>query len=131
MKNSNLIKIFLVMVVSIALFFTATSVFADDAVIDLTNTIGNTTTDNNTSADNNTALDTNALDDGLNTNTNTNSSYNSLTTTTNTNSSSYNTNNTNLPSTGLEGSGLTIAIIAVLAISGVYAYKKVRDYKNI
>ena len=109
MKNSKLIKIFLVMVVSICVAFVATNTFAADdegyVDLDLTNMVGNNTTD------------------GINTTNNTN-----------TNSSSYNTNtntNTNLPSTGIADSGATIALIVVLAISGVYAYKKLRDYKNI
>ena len=126
MKNSKLIKIFLVMVVSICIMFVATNTFADDdGFVDLTNTVGNnTTTDNNT-----------ALDENVNTANNTNSSLNDINTLTNTNtsnntSSSYNTNS-NLPSTGVSGSGTTIALIVILAISGVYAYKKLRDYKNI
>ena len=140
MKNSNLIKMFLVMVVSLCLILVATYTFADDegtTPIDLTNSIVDTS--NNTTTDKENSTDTNtdnfvSLDDNVsntNTNSNTNSTYNSLVTTNNTNSSSYNTNNTNLPSTGLEGSGLTVALIVILAISGVYAFKKIRDYKNI
>ncbi len=140
MKNSNLIKMFLVMVVSLCLILVATYTFADDegtTPIDLTNSIVDTS--NNTTTDTENSTDTNtdnfvSLDDNVsntNTNSNTNSTYNSLVTTNNTNSSSYNTNNTNLPSTGLEGSGLTVALIVILAISGVYAFKKIRDYKNI
>lgn len=140
MKNSNLIKMFLVMVVSLCLILVATYTFADDegtTPIDLTNSIvdtsNNTTTntENSTDTDNFVSLDDNVSNTNTNTNSNTNSTYNSLVTTNNTNSSSYNTNNTNLPSTGLEGSGLTVALIVILAISGVYAFKKIRDYKNI
>lgn len=144
MKNSNLIKMFLVMVVSLCLILVATYTFADDegtTPIDLTNSIvdtsNNTTTntENSTDTDNFVSLDDNVSNTNTNTNTNTNSNtnstYNSLVTTNNTNSSSYSTNNTNLPSTGLEGSGLTVALIVILAISGVYAFKKIRDYKNI
>lgn len=140
MKNSNLIKMFLVMVVSSCLILVATYTFADDegtTPIDLTNSIvdtsNNTTTntENSTDTDNFVSLDDNVSNTNTNTNSNTNSTYNSLVTTNNTNSSSYSTNNTNLPSTGLEGSGLTVALIVILAISGVYAFKKIRDYKNI
>lgn len=140
MKNSNLIKMFLVMVVSLCLILVATYTFADDegtTPIDLTNSIvdtsNNTTTntENSTDTDNFVSLDDNVSNTNTNTNSNTNSTYNSLVTTNNTNSSSYSTNNTNLPSTGLEGSGLTVALIVILAISGVYAFKKIRDYKNI
>lgn len=135
MKNSKLMKIFLVMVVSLCLVFVATNVFAadDDGFVDLTNTLGNNT---NTEENTNNAVDNNAaLDENVNTANNTNTSLNDTTTTNNTNSSSYNNanvnTNTNLPSTGIGESGTTIALIVVLAISGVYAYKKVRDYKNI
>lgn len=56
------------------------------------------------------------------TNTNTN---------TNTNTSTYNnTNTSNLPKTGVGDYTMVTAII-LLAIVAVYAYKKVRDYKNI
>ncbi len=129
MKNSKLMKIFLVMVVSLCLVFVTTNVFAadDDGFVDLTNTLGNNT---NTEENTNNAVDDNvALDENVNTSNNTNTFLN------NTTSSSYNNTNvntnTNLPSTGIGESGTTIALIVVLAISGIYAYKKVRDYKNI
>ena len=56
-----------------------------------------------------------------NTNTNTNININ-------TNTSTY--TNSNLPQTG-ENDYIVILTIAVFAISAVYAYKKIRDYKNI
>ena len=132
MKNSKLIKIFLVMVVSICVAFVATNTFAADdegyVDLDLTNMVGNNTTE-----DNNASLDV-GLDENVNTTDNSSLDGINTTNNTNTNSSSYNTNtntNTNLPSTGIADSGATIALIVVLAISGVYAYKKLRDYKNI
>ena len=133
MKNSKLIKIFLVMVVSICVAFVATNTFAADdegyVDLDLTNMVGNNTTE-----DNNASLDV-GLDENVNTTDN--SSLDGINTTNNTNTNSSiitneNANtNTNLPSTGIADSGATIALIVVLAISGVYAYKKLRDYKNI
>ncbi len=45
------------------------------------------------------------------------------------NTSSYN-NATNLPQTGADDYAV-ILVIAVFAISAVYAYKKITDYKNI
>ena len=138
MKNSKLIKLFLVGMISLCLVLTATSVFADDddGFVDLTNTVeSNTATSENTSTTDNTTLDQNvAVDVDVNTNTNTSLTTNE--TNVNTNSSSYNTNvnantNSNLPSTGIAGSGTIVAIFVVLAVSGVYAFKKLRDYKNI
>lgn len=45
------------------------------------------------------------------------------------NTSNYN-NTTNLPKTGANDY-LIISVVAVLAIAGVYAYKKINDYKDI
>lgn len=47
----------------------------------------------------------------------------------NTNTSTYNNTN-NLPKTGV-GDYTMVTAIVLLAIVAVYAYKKVRDYKNI
>lgn len=49
-------------------------------------------------------------------------------TNTNTNTSTY--TNTNLPQTG-ENDLVMVFAIAVFGVSAVYAYKKIRDYKNI
>ena len=49
--------------------------------------------------------------------------------TTNRNTSNYN-NTTNLPKTGADDY-LIISVVAVLGIAGVYAFKKIRDYKDI
>ena len=53
-----------------------------------------------------------------------------VTTTNKTNNSSVYTN-TNLPKTGLTDSIPVAALIVILGISAVYAYKKVKDYRNI
>lgn len=68
-----------------------------------------------------------------NTNTNVENNVTNVTpnivTNTNNNTSNYN-NTTTLPQTGA-GDYMMILIIGVLAVSAVYAYKKIRDYKNI
>lgn len=46
------------------------------------------------------------------------------------NTSTYNNTTGNLPQTG-ENDYIVILTIAVFAVSAVYAYKKIRDYKNI
>lgn len=73
---------------------------------------------------------------GTNTNTNTNSNTNTNKTNTNTNntnktntSSMY--NNTNLPKTGIEDSIPVAMLVVVFGISAVYAYKKIKEYRNI
>lgn len=92
-----------------------TMVMAADE-IDLTTTLkSNNTTSNNTSNNNTNNTNTN------NTNTNNTSNVNS--------SSIY--NNTNLPHTGIEDSVPAVALIVVFGISAIYAYKKIKDYRNI
>ena len=61
-----------------------------------------------------------------NTNRNTNSNSNSA----NTNRNSI-YNNTNLPKTGIGDSLPIAALVVIFGISAVYAYKKVKDYRNI
>lgn len=119
---TNLKRICLMVVVMVIML--ATAVLATDAGnkihIDLsdTNELSSGTTNTNTNADTNT-----------NTNTNTNTMISGGSTNTNTNSSTYN-NTTNLPQTGA-GDYTMILMIGVLVVFAVYAYKKVRDYKNI
>lgn len=106
---TNLKRIFIVMLVIVLLG--ATAVFATS---DVTNTIVIT-------GDEEQQTPTPAPTENTNTNTNTNIP-------TNTNTSTY--TNSNLPQTG-ENDYIVILTIAVFAISAVYAYKKIRDYKNI
>lgn len=104
---TNLKRIFIVMLVVILLG--ATAVFATN---DVTNTIVIT-------GDDEQQTPTQAPTENTNTNTNA---------TINTNTSTY--TNSNLPQTG-ENDYIIILTIAVFAISAVYAYKKISDYKNI
>lgn len=129
MKNSKLVKISLVVIMSIAmLVFMIGNVFAENYQ-DLTtavngtnsattgnNTTGNNTTGNNT-ARNNTA--TSALNSANATNR----------TNTANNTSTY--NNTTLPHTGIGDSIPVAVLVVVFGISAVYAYKKIKEYKNI
>ena len=136
MEKSKLIKIVLVGLIALTLVFNITStVFADDGLIVLNPNSG--TESNSSSSNTNTSENT-----SNNTNTNTNSNTNSnasntnaittLNTNTNTNtSSSYNNNankNTNLPKTGIAETGSVLCVIFALAISAVYAFKKLREY---
>lgn len=103
---TNLKKVCLVMLVVILLG--ATAVFATDDVITITpeNTVVGGNTQDNTLSN---AVDNTVIQGG--------------------NTSTYN-NTTNLPQTGADDYAV-ISIIAVFAVSAVYAYKKIRDYKNI
>ena len=116
MKKVSLIKGFLVILLSVVLIGTTGVFAADELDFDL---------DDNTSS--NTSNTSNSSNTANNTNTNKNN------TNTNSNKSNTNTNNTNtnLPKTGIEDSIPTAVLIVIFAISAVYAYKKISDYKNV
>lgn len=125
MKKSNLIKLFSILLISVMVMMFTTNVLAADndtnGFSDLTNTINNTNTDNaNNTNTNNANTNTNK------TNTNTNNTNNTNKTN---NSSVY--NNTNLPSTGIEDSIPVALLVVVFGISAVYAYRKIKEYRNI
>lgn len=124
MKKSNLIKLFSILVISVMTIMFCTGVFAADEndfqqlTLSNSSNSGNTgngsTTGNNASGNQNTKLN--------NTNAKSNNS--------NTNSSNI-YNNTNLPKTGMEDSIPVAMLIVVFGVSAVYAYKKIKDYRNI
>ena len=124
MKKSIILKSFLVILMCAMLIFAITPVYAatDEGFEDiLTGNSSNTSNTGNTNTGNkNTG----------NTNTNTNSSnvqnLNALRNTSNT----TNTANT-LPKTGIQDSLPTVLLVVVFGISAVYAYKKIKDYRNI
>lgn len=55
---------------------------------------------------------------------------NSTSNNTSSNNTNSNTNN-NLPKTGIEDSIPVAALVVVFGVSAVYAYKKIKEYKNI
>lgn len=138
MKNLTNAKIILVMMIMIAVMLISTSVFAEDSSgwADLTNTLSNTSPSPAAATGNvvtPTATNTNT---GVSTNTTTNltpsSNTSSNSTQNTTNVTSYNSTNTsNLPETGLQDSLPLAGLIVVVAISAVYAFKKVKDYQNL
>ena len=103
---TNLKKVFLVMIVVILLG--ATIVMATDAPILITDQNTNTVNTANTA--------------------NTANTLNTLNTVNTANTSNY--TNTNLPQTGANDYAMVL-IIGIFAVSAVYAYKKINDYKNI
>ncbi len=134
MKKVSLIKGFLVILLSVVLIGTTGVFAADELDFDLDdNTSSNTSNTSNSSNTSNTANNTNTNRSNTNTNsnnTNTNNT-NKNNANTNKNSSTYNNANTNLPKTGIEDSIPTAVLIVIFAISAVYAYKKISDYKNV
>lgn len=124
MKKSNLIKLFSILLITvIVMMFSNNVLAADNTFNELPLTSANNT---NTNTDN-----TNTNTNNTNTNrTNTNTNNTNTTNRANTNNSSI-YNNTNLPKTGIEDSIPVAMLVVVFGISAVYAYKKIRDYKNI
>lgn len=119
MKNSKVVKVVLIMLIGFIILLCSKSAIAANNFTDLTDTLNNTSSAtlnevNNTSGNNTTKNTTNnTVNNVLKTN----------------NTSNY--NNSALPSTGLESSMPAIVLTVVFAISAVYAYKKVQEYRNI
>lgn len=128
MKKSNLIKAFSILILSIVIISMCTMVNAatdSNGFSDISNTLtGNAVAVNNA----NTGNTNNANVNGTNTNVNANKANTNNTNKAN-NASVY--NNTNLPKTGIESSLPVAALVVVFGISAVYAYKKIKDYRNI
>lgn len=124
MKKSNLLKVFSILILSVMVIFITTSVNAADGWDDMTQTLLDNGTGNN-NANNANVNTNNANTNTNNANTNTNSNRNNNTN----NSSIY--NDSSLPKTGIGDSLPIAALVVVFGISAVYAYKKIKDYRNI
>lgn len=126
MKKSNLIKVFSILLMSVMVAMFSTNVFAATDTNFTELSVSNGTNSGNTGNTGNAAgNNTGNNNTGNNTNTNnTNANKN------NTNNSSV-YNNTNLPKTGIEDSIPVAMLVVVFGISAVYAYKKIKDYRNI
>ena len=119
MKNSKLVKIVLVVIMSLVVIIATKSSFAATS-LDPNSLTGSTT---------NTSVTNNVLSNSIaNNSINTNKITNNVVLTTN-NSSIY--NNSSLPKTGVGDSMPMVVFALALGISAIYAYKKIQDYKNI
>ena len=129
MKKSNLLKVFFSLVLSVMVIFMATSVNAANFT-DISETLANNATagNNSTNTGNNTNT-ANSNTNSTNANANTNNSNSNTNRTNSNNSSIY--NNSSLPNTGIGDSLPIAALVVVFGISAVYAYKKIKDYRNI
>lgn len=119
MKKSNLIKIISILSISVMVILFTTTVNAaneNDGFSDITNTLSptNSAPISGTPA-NNTPTNNTPTNNTPKNNTNNSSVY----------------NNTNLPHTGIEDSIPLAALVVVFGISAVYAYKKIKEYKNV
>ena len=128
MKKTNLIKVISILLISVMVVLFATTVNAadDNSYNDLTSTL----TGNNSNTSNNSSNTANTNSNSSNNTANTNNTNKSSNMTNNTNNSSV-YNNTSLPKTGSADSIPVAMLVVVFGISAVYAFKKVRDYKNI
>ena len=117
MKKSIILKSFLVILVSMMLVFVTSTVHAETAsnaeYEDLFGE-GSSNTNNTNNA-----------------NANANRSNTNNTNRNNTNNTNRNNTNTTLPKTGIEDSLPTVVLVVVFGVSAVYAYKKIKDYRNI
>ena len=124
MKKSIILKSFLVILMCAMLIFAITPVYAatdegfEDILTDNTSNTGNTNT--------NTNKNTNSANRSTNTNSANVQNLNALRNTTN----RVNTTNS-LPNTGIQDSLPTVLLVIVFAVSAIYAYKKIKDYRNI
>ena len=133
MKKSNLIKLFSILLMSIMVIMFTTNVWAEDN--DFTTLPVNTNNTPNTNSKNNNAnTNSNIPSNNSNTNrSNINSANINSNNTNNANNSNNSSiyNNTNLPKTGIEDSIPVAMLVVIFGISAIYAYKKIRDYRNI
>ncbi len=133
MKKSNLIKLFSILLMSIMVIMFTTNVWAEDN--DFTTLPVNTNNTPNTNSNNNNAnTNSNIPSNNSNTNrSNINSANINSNNTNNANNSNNSSiyNNTNLPKTGIEDSIPVAMLVVIFGISAIYAYKKIRDYRNI
>lgn len=133
MKKLNIVKSLLIALVSLSMImFTTNFVLAandDFEEVNFDNPSSSNSSTNKANTNSNKS-NTNSNKNKANTNSN-KSNSNSLNTNgvRGNNVSSY--NNTSLPKTGLQESLPTVLLVVVFGISAVYAYKKIKDYRNI
>ena len=123
------IRDLVVCIISLAvlIFVAATNVFAADDLSALTGDTSNPAGTFEQIGEENKNVNTNTPTN-TNTNTNTGSGANNVTSAANNTVNKTNKNVTSYPDTGVDYS--VVGIILVCGISAVYAYKRIRDYKN-
>lgn len=136
MEKLTVLKILLITVVCIVITLFTTSVKAveDGNFPDILNEASNenTNANANTNSNNNSNTNTNSnSNSNVNTNSNSNTNRNTNLNTNTRNNTSNTYNNSNLPNTGIQNSIPTVLLLIVFVISAVYAYKKIKEYKNI
>lgn len=132
MKKLNIVKGLLITLVSLSMIMFTTNFVsaADEGYVDFDEPSNSASNKANTNSN---KSNTNSNKNKANTNSNSSKNSNSNSLNTNgvrgNNVSSY--NNTSLPKTGLQESLPVVLLVVVFGISAVYAYKKIKDYRNI
>ena len=126
MKNKKLLIVFILILAFLLVMVTYTK--ATDNVDELP--IIDINTENQENSTNNDQSNNETNNNAENTNTNTNTNINTNTNT-NTNTNSNTDNNNVLPQTGVQGDTALIIFIIICIISAIYAYFKIRKYKNV
>ena len=133
MNKMKLLKNIVVVIMGIAIIFAFTNVLAaeNDTYQDLSQAIaGNnsagTTTGNNSTTNNSGATNNSSSNGVFNT---TGITSNNSATNNSTANNSY--SNTTLPKTGVESVAPIAILVVIFAVSAIYAYRKIKEYKNI
>ena len=132
MKNSKLAKLVLVILMVVMVTCIGVDVFAADGnssyddLQAVLNKTGNNTTNNVAS---NTA--NNTVNKTANNTVNNTAKNNTLSTSAITTNTANNATTTSLPKTGIASSTSVIVLITICGISAIYAYNKIKDYKNL
>ena len=125
MKNSRLVKMLFTIIMGIIMCVVMVGQVRAVDYQDLSSAINGTSTSNSSSNSTNRTNNTagsSSLNSASNNTLRTNSSNTA-------NTSTY--NNTSLPNTGIGDSVPVVLLVVVFGISAVYAYKKIKEYKNI
>lgn len=141
MKNLKMIKKLFILIMTIGLVIMFSNfVYAEDEDAFVSLTITNPTENNTTSNESNTSnsLFTNINTTNTNTNVTNTNTAGTLTPINTTNNTANNTTNRSvsntetLAKTGLtDSNGIVALIVIVCAVSAIYSYKKINDYKKI
>ena len=141
MKNLKMIKKLFILIMTIGLVIMFSNfVYAEDEDAFVSLTITNSTENNTTSNESNTSnsLFTNINTTNTNTNVTNTNTAGTLTPINTTNNTANNTTNRSvsntetLAKTGLtDSNGIVALIVIVCAVSAIYSYKKINDYKKL
>lgn len=135
MENSKLVKVILIILIGIMVASVGTSVLAADSTNGTYDDLASVLNGNNTSTNNATTNNATTNNAVANNTANTTTGNNTLNTSALRNNTVLTSNNavanTTLPKTGISDSVPVVVLIVIFGISAVYAYNKIKDYKNL